>query len=49
MNRKELVNNLKCDELCFVAIKRPFKEKAMEKLRENHCPPCMINRRNKNE
>ena len=40
MKRKEIVNDLKCDELCFIGQKRVFRSEAEQRLRKNSCPPC---------
>ena len=37
---EELLNELKCDELCFVEKKTSLKEAAKELEHEKQCPPC---------
>jgi len=37
---EELLDELKCDELCFVERKTNLKEAAKEREHEKQCPPC---------
>jgi hypothetical protein len=37
---EELLEELKCDELCFVEKKTKLREAAKELEHEKQCPPC---------
>ena len=40
MSEKELLDELTCDELCFISSKTSIKEDAEKKMDDKRCYPC---------